>query len=205
MAPAITMSLVGVTLFAAFVGSWVWLHGHPHLTVINELVVPLQVTIGDSISFSVAPETSARLPVPRSPELRASWESAIPAGGGGIPVSGVMMVVYPANPLHDISIVVSARDSAARYFVPVVTNRTSQPLCVRVNHSPGGESSCDAMVAAGAISQIVGYFPAHESSSISAALPNGSTATAPAIGVSGASGSGRIDVKFSPDNFPGSP
>jgi hypothetical protein len=163
-----------IVVVAAVAGFW---FTRPVLVFENHLAAPVRVTAA-ARERVVQPGGRVRAPLRRGRPFVAAWTLVRPVGPTGVPegveVSGSVNLPRPRG-RHVVEAHAGVGDTD--FFAPLITNNTGRPLTVIVNAGLQSAMPCNCTVPAGAVRQMIGYYPLYRNSTVRVAAPGGRSAT----------------------------
>jgi serine/threonine-protein kinase len=171
--------LIGLVLIAVAAAGGVYLFARaPTLELTNALPVPIAVLGPKGDSVVVAPRTTATLDLLRSGFTRVPWTGGPWQGADGRPhgraASGEMTIRSGRGATRRS---IGLGDARTAMFAPMITNASSQPLRIVVNHGLADAIDCDCEVAPGETRAMVGFYPLFRNTTVRAATADGRSAT----------------------------
>ena len=155
MAPMVSRATVNVTL-----------------NFTNPLFYPVNLTVNGTSIGSVAASSTAQQTVSIVPPLMVSVDMVRPTLGGtplGDPFSGSFSPI--TNPTQIVNYTINNKIGAQSYFVPILTNTSSQDRLLGINLGLTAENLCHCTVPAGGKSVAAGYYRLYENSNVRLYLP----------------------------------
>jgi hypothetical protein len=141
----------------------------PKFRFTNRLAAPVQLTVGEAPSVTVAPGATVTVPVSRGRTMVAEWEMVRPASADHTPmgeeVRGSVVLRDPSGTTEGAA---DARQGESRFFAPLITNASSEPLRITVNAGLIGPVDCGCAVRPGATRVFVGYYRLYGNSTVRA-------------------------------------
>lgn len=193
-APVIPL-LVLLLLLAGALVAWSLLT-RPSLTVVNRLVLPVQVHVQNVADWTLEPGASERQTVARGRPVSIHWEVVQPMAGAvaaGERLGGSATIAEPGRAsTYDVSM---GRGNAA-YFAPMITNETGAPLQIVVNAGLDSARACQCTVPPGARRMLIGYYRLFSNSTVEARDATGRSATFRNVGDQVTASSGTVGLRF---------
>ncbi|MEO8201989.1 MAG: serine/threonine-protein kinase, partial [Gemmatimonadota bacterium] len=146
-------------LVAIGVAAFMLLRGGSTLTVVNQLVEPIRVVLGDSTA-EIPPGQERKLELSRKGKNAfIQWYMVQPMGPSGLPLGEPMQgTLRPEKAGRVLRLTVTSRTADGTFFTPLVTNGTDRSLRVVVNAGLKGTMDCGCGVPAGASRTRIGYY-----------------------------------------------
>lgn len=196
--------LLVLVLLLVGAGGAAFLLFKPRLAFTNRLAAPVRVALSGATPVTVPAGATAQLSGSFGRTLVAEWELIRPMSADsapmGEPIRGSTVVPSPRGTVRAAA---DPRSGAARYFAPLITNATSQPLRVFVNAGLQGAMDCGCAVRAGADRVFVGYYRLYLNSTVQVRASSGGIAAFTDLGPQVTSDDGTVGLRFEDDNLRG--
>ena len=182
-------------MIVAAVAGWL-AFSRPRLTIVNRLVLPVQLHVDNAGDWTLAPGAQMHLKVPGSGSVALRWEAVRPMVGAfpvGERLSGSATVTKPARGTR---LTIGAAGSGFAYFAPLISNASTQPLRIVVNAGLAGAYDCACQVPPGAVRMPIGYYRLYANSTVEASAPGGRTARFQNIAASATAPANAIGLRF---------
>lgn len=170
------------------------------LTIVNQLIYPIDVDAGGSPLGSVAAEGTRSFALTSANAVRINWSLRRPTVNGR-EIGDVMSGFWELqNPGATVQLTVDNVVGTTWYFAPLVTNTSGTTLLMAVNWGLTSENRCNCTVPANGLMTHLGYYRLFTNSNVTA-FRSGTTYTGPYryffdFGASVPRGSGRAFFTF---------
>jgi hypothetical protein len=165
-----------VTLFTFLGGKWYWYdyqyrafgggRYNPTIYITNDLDYTINVLVNGTVVGSVPPQERRYANV-RVDSLTVGFELVRPTLSGralGDPMAGVFQTIYSPSGSYEFE--VQAQIGQQRYFLPIITNKSSVPLLIEVNGGLESQNRCNCTAGANTTNVIAGYYKLFSNSNL---------------------------------------
>ena len=171
----------------------------------NRLILPVQLH-GESLGdWTLAPDSSINLRLPRSGGLALRWEAVRPMVGNfpvGERLNGSASRTRPARGTR---LTLGAAGRGFAYFAPLITNATGAPLRIIVNAGLEGAYDCACQVPPGAVRMPIGYYRLYGNSTVEAQDPAGRLARFDNVAASVSAPGNAVGLRFNQSDLSAPP
>jgi hypothetical protein len=154
----IAMMLGGAGLAAALAFAFLRPAGTATVTVANELLNPVVLTLADGTDHTLAAGDSLRLPWAPDEAFDAQWQLVRPLSAEGRPMGEALSgTLHERKPRGEVRARIDVNAVDGEYFAPRVTNASGIALRFAVE-GQGGAPLCNCVVPTGSDAEPMGYY-----------------------------------------------
>jgi len=179
-----------------------WLaFARPRVPVTNRLLLPVQLHVESVGDWTLAPDSTIALKVPRGGGLTIQWEAMRPMVGPypvGERINGSASVKKPARGTR---LSIGAAGAGFAWFAPLITNGTGVPLRVIVNAGLEGAYDCACQVPPGAVRMPIGYYRLYGNSTVEARDASGRIARFDNVAAGVQAPGNGVGLRFNPGDL----
>jgi hypothetical protein len=187
---------VALILSVAAVATSCTLLDRPRLQFTNRLAAPVRLVFGGQPPYTIPPNETVALAVPRGAASVAEWELVRPVSADRKPMGEEVRGAVVTRGRGTVADSAWIRQGDADYFAPLVTNASGDLLRVTVNAGLAGARDCECAVRPGATRVFLGYYRLYGNSTVRARSPAGAEATFLDLGAQVRSRDGTLGLRF---------